>query len=413
MASRVTPVVTVEAAFSAASGDGGVWDVSRWDEADWGPDVIWSDITEWLIRFDARAGRADPSGHYDAAESTVVADNDDGRFSPENASSPYYTAGVSGVRPWRPLRITATYDGQVWPMFRGFVEGLGETAGLIAETAFTCVDGIALLARFDGYEQPDQGSGEFAGPRIHRVLDNAAWDGPRNLDVSGTQCQPTTLAQPAWTEVLLTADSDGGEVWQDPDGTFIFEDAGALFENDRSNTSQATFTDDPTGTLHYEQIDVPYDGEHLVNIAALARAGGTVQIAADQNSRALFHDHRWSREDLVCTTDAQVAALAARLVTRFAAPEKRVGSITLRPDIIPILWPQVLGRRIRDRVTVEYEHPSGTAISRECFIDGIEHTVGQNKWSTVFRLSSAEWIPNAAQLGRWDTAVWDTSAWSW
>jgi hypothetical protein len=405
--------LTVEAGFSAATGSSGVWDVSVWNTGTWGPDVVWSDITQYTRAFSTKIGRSREFDHYSAGTASVVLNNRDARFSPENTTGPYATAGITGVRPWRPLRIKAAFAGITYPVFYGFIESFrDEFPGTKdARVIVTCVDGIALLAAFDGYEQAAVGADEPAGVRLHRIADNAMWDLPRAFDSSGTLVQATTLAQNAWGEMLLTADSDGGEIWQDPDGTLIFEHAGSPFERTRETTVQATFTDG-VGLMRYADIELAYDGDLLVNVAKLARAGGTQQTAADNTSRALYGEHLFSRSDLVCNTDTQALSLASRMVTLRAQPELRVKSITIQPRKTPAtLWPQVLGRRIRDRIHINRTVP-GTAVtlSRDRFIDGIEHAATPNSWTTVLRTSSAEQFASAGELGLWNTARWDEHA---
>ena len=425
--STTTPAVTgrdlwgtgytlfVEAAFSATYEGSGVWDSGLWDTATWGPDVIWSDVTADLFAFSSRLGRNREDGHFTAANGQVILDNVSGDYTPENLSGPYVAAGVTGIRPGRPIRAYVTSPGgTVDPVFFGRIEDFDELLNKAPQTTFAWVDGIAQLAGVDGYEQTAQGSGELAGVRLHRVLDNAGWTGDRAIDEGAATMQPTTLAQDAWTEILLTADSEGGEVWIDPDGTFVFEDREARLRNTRSNTVQYVFTDDETDTTGYpfESVTLLSGMDILANEIALARSGGTVTVEADEDSKALYELARWGRNDLLNDDDTYVSLLAQFLLERRKDPTRKPRAIVLNPRVYGTLWPVVLGLRIGDRVTVTRHHePTMTAITHSCFVDGIEHSVSGGEWLTTVRLAATSAYPSSAEFGVWDTSLWDATYW--
>lgn len=401
----------IEAALTSASGDG-VWDAGIWDVATWGADITWTDITAHVKEFTTRRKFGRDLQAWEAGSAQVILKNQDGRFSPSNLTGPYVSAGVTQIRPWRPLRISAIYAGVTYRLFTGYAmaweEDYGKAGSAEANVTVPCVDEMARLAAFNGYAQTPQGSGETSGERIQRILNNAGHTGGRNIDVGRTTVQATTLAANAVTELKLTADSEGGAVYIDTDGTVVFENEYALLENTRSNTSQATYGD-AVGQIAYEDAPLAYNGDLIQNIASFARAGGTAQIAADNVSRALYGDHQAARTDLVCESDAQVAGLAGFYVARYKDPELRFVSVTLRArENLPVMMPQVLGRLVRDKVTVARETPDGDTISRVCHIAGVSHTVTSDNWSTTFDLWSA--TPYAEfNTSLWDVGVFDTA----
>lgn len=404
----------VEAALSAATGTYGAWDAGLWDAATWGPDDVWVDISPYLrsLNTSRRFGREVQT--WEAGTATLVLDNNDGRFSPSNMDSPYVTAGVTGVRPWRPIRVRASYAGTLYPLWRGYAlawreSTLGGTRAGTGDATVTvpCADEYARLARFAGLTSTPVGAGETSGRRIHRLLDNAGHTGERRIDNGLVTMQATDLSANTADELKLTADSEGGAVYIGPDGAVVFEQQYALIENTRSNTVQATFGDDHTSELYYTDIELAYDGDLVRNIAAFARVGGMAQTAFDATSRALYGDLRESREDLVCESDAQVAGLAEFYVARFKDPERRVVSIEINPRFDPDnLYPQVFGREVRDRVAVIRRPPGGETITRDVFIAGIGHDAAPGKWLTTFELSSAS-AYTAFATSRWNAAVWD------
>lgn len=211
-----------------------------------GGGLEWVDVTDCIrsgsinrgvSRFDGIYGRAE------AGTAELVLDNLDARFDPTNLSGPYVLAGASQIKPMRAFRIRAGgFD-----LFRGFADSWDLSYPLNGNDAVCTLrgtDGTKVLANFDGPEQGSQGAGEDTGARIERVLDNAGWpEADRDIDQGVTDVQATTLAQPAWTEILLTADTEIGEVYFDGAGKLVFRNRHALITEERSATSQATFAD--------------------------------------------------------------------------------------------------------------------------------------------------------------------------
>jgi hypothetical protein len=408
--------LTVEAALSAATGSYGAWDSALFNTATFGPDVVWTDISEWVRSVLTSRGFSRDVAAWEAGAATIVLANSDGRFSPANLTGPYVTSGVTGIRPWRPVRVRATYNSITYDVFSGYAlawqeswEGGGGTDRTgDAVVTVPCADELARLSGYDGYEQPPAGGGETAGQRIHRILNTAGHTGNRAVDPGRQTMQATTLAANTTTELKLTADSEGGALYIAADGTVVFENQYALMENTRSNTVQATWGDGP-GELAYDEPVVSYDGDLVANIASFAAVGSTAQIATDNTSRALYGDRTEVRTDLICETDAQALALATWHVQRYKDPELRVEGITVRPRNRPaLLFPQVLGRQVRDLMRVVRRPPGDHTITRDVFVSGITHTITGGTWVTAFELWSASpYTIYATSL--WDAATWDSS----
>ena len=96
---------------------------------------------------------------------------------------------------------------------------------------------------------------------------------------------------------------------------------------------------------------------------------------------------------------------------QFKAPELRITQITLRPQADPTrLWPQVLGRRVRDLVRVVLRPIGGGTITRDCHIAGIQHASNGEEWTTTFDLSSAT-VYQSFAASRFDVGSWDAALW--
>jgi hypothetical protein len=407
--------VFVEVGFAAGFGSAGVWDTAVWDESFWGSGDTWVDVSRYVRQITTRRRFARDVQAWETGEASVVLDNRDGRFSPTNLAGPYVTGGVTQVRPWRPLRIRFTYNGETFDVYTGYAVTWQERyseANVDASVNVSCVDEQGRLSLFDGLEQAEQGSGETTGQRVHRILTNAGYTGIRNVDSGVVTCQPTTLASNAVTELKLTADSEGGALWVGADGSVWFADQYGLLEDARSVSSQATFTDYIDDLYPVAEITPDDSGDLLANIVAFARVDGTAQSFADASSRALYGDLRYTRTDLVSETDPQVAGVAEFYLQRYREPEYRFASLKVTPRTKPsTLFRKVLDLRVRDRVTVVHDHPGGHTVTRSNFLSGVSHTMSQGgQWDVVFELQSATPYDSFAS-SRWDAAVWDGAPW--
>lgn len=105
--------------------------------------VTWVEVAKYVQQGKISRGRAHELSRFDAGTMTLTLSNRDGRFSPFNSSSPYYP----NVKPFRPIRARATYDGTTWPLYRGFIESWQPKwpNASDSEIAVRCVDATKLL----------------------------------------------------------------------------------------------------------------------------------------------------------------------------------------------------------------------------------------------------------------------------
>jgi hypothetical protein len=252
------------------------------------------------------------------------------------------------------------------------------------------------------------GTGEDTGARINRIADNAGWPSEeRNIATGNTTVQGTDLSANAWAEIVRTSDTELGEIYFDVDGKLTFRNRHALSTDTRSNTPQATFGD-AGAELGFTEIELGADLRQTKNIIRLSRVGGVQQVVEDLTSQAEYRRRTWGRSDLLHQTDAEVLAYAQHVLGISKDNELRVEAITIDPLAAPAnLFPQALGRKLGDRVTVKFTPPGGGArISRDVFIRGITHSAGVDTWQTRFVFQDATkfaiFVLDNATLGRLD-----------
>lgn len=411
-----------EVAFSSGAGDVGylVFDDAtrgKFDTAKFAVGDFFVDVGDWLRGASVKRGVSRFDGIYGRAEAgtmQVTLANEDRRFDPTNLAGPYVAAGASQVKAGRAIRLRATWAGTTYDLFRGFVDEprLNYKNRGQATATLVATDGTAVVAAYDQNAGGIVGTGEDTGARINRILDNAGWPTEeRNIAVGKTTVQGTDLSANAWSEITQTSDTEIGEVYFDVDGKVTFRNRDALLVDTRSATSQATFGDADDGIeLGFTEVELAADLNQTKNIIRASRVGGVQQIVEDAASIAEYRRRTWQRSDLLHQTDTEVADYVAYVLSLLKSNELRIVSITVDPLADPAdLFPQVLGRKLGDRVTVKFTPPGGGArISREVFIRGIEHAIGRDTWQTTFAFQDATnkfqfLVFDNATLGRFDS----------
>lgn len=366
------------------------------DSATLAPDVVWTDVTEYLLRWSSRRGATRTAGpllRYEAGTASFTVRDPDRRFDPTNTTGPYSSGGVSQVRPMRAVRIRATHEGITYDLFRGYTDGNPVTyrGPEYAEVTFSCTDAVKVLSSDDRAALGTPiGAGEDSGARATRILDAIGWStSDRVIAVGDSTLQGTTMDGSAWAELLLTQDSEGGEVYVDEAGRVVFRNRLAQLTETRSTVSQGTFGD-IAGELPYEDVRLAYDDTAIVNLAQIARVGGIQQTSEDTLSRQDYLTHTHERTDLLLQTDSATKDYADWITYRFKDPELRFDSLVIDPRVDETaLFPQVLGRQFGDRITVNRRPPGTGTISRDVFIRGVSHEYTSSTWKTTWNLQSA------------------------
>ena len=107
----------------------------------------WTNVTSYVLDnpgCSIQRGRANELSTFSAGRATLTLNNQDGRFSPLNASSPY----VGQLLPRKQIRITATWAATDYIMFKGYVTGWPQTysaAKKMAMVPLECYDMFAIL----------------------------------------------------------------------------------------------------------------------------------------------------------------------------------------------------------------------------------------------------------------------------
>lgn len=245
----------------------------------------------------------------------------------------------------------------------------------------------------------DPWTGDTTGERVARVLDLAGWPAAdRDLDTGRSIMGPYLDAESNALSIAQRAEAtEGGALWQAPDGRITFRDRHAAIQDWNATVSQAAFTDDGAATnpQHYTVLDLSYDDTLIINEASVTWDDGT-ETSRDQTSVDAY-TRSAVRVETSLTTAPEARDRGDWLLERYKNPAVRPERVVLRPSGDQRLWRHCLARKIGDRVTVRRKpQNTGTAIQFDATIESINHRItdGKNTWETEFGLS-----PTALDLG--------------
>lgn len=360
-------------------------------------DLAMVDVSADVLGFTTRRGatRADgPVLRYEAGTATLDLGVTDRRYDPTNLDGPYVVAGQSEVGPMRPVRIRATWDGVTYPVMTAYTDDFVTTYEdpQWVQVSVPCTDAFVVFQSNDRAAVAAVGAGETTGARVERILDSISWPADaRDVAAGQTTVQATDLAGAALAELQLVAETELGEFYIDTAGDAYFRGRDGVLTDARSTTSQATFGDDGS-ELPYETVVLDTaSGRQLVNQVRIARAGGAEQAVDDATSIARYLTRTYRRSGLLMEADDEALNYASFVLYQGRSAEVRIASMTIDPRTDPDqLWPQVLGRRIGDRITVRKRPPGGgDPLERDVFIRGIGHRFTRETWLTTWVFQSA------------------------
>ena len=360
-------------------------------------------ITSQVLRVSTRRGRNRILANFEAGTATVTLNDPDSWFNPYNSNSPY----VGKLLPLRKIRIYADvefegetrevniFSGYITSYDTGFYEGTNATSTVVLQ----CVDGFRLLNNVSTGVSPVPGcpAGQLSGARVNQLLDFAGFPESMQVIFPG---QTTMQADPGGARSILAAIQT---VEQSEFGAFYMTRAGEARFLDRDLVSQLAdttpryYTDNSTpGSLQYASVDFAYDDQLIINDVTVTRYDDNIgpdpvpQNVFDAQSIADYFIKSGQRTGILVQTD-QVANDQARtlLVARKNA-DVRIDSMTL--DIYADQSDEAtfvnLSSDIYSLVVISKTMPAAPGqtpsfISRELFIQGVQHDITPNSWNTV------------------------------
>jgi hypothetical protein len=242
---------------------------------------------------------------------------------------------------------------------------------------------------------------ERSGNRVTSVLDTVGWpSGLRTLSSGDSWLAAGPTASTALDYLQQIADTEQGRFYAAGDGTFVFRDRTWELITTAAKTSQATFGD-LGAELHHQKLVL--DGgniDSIINSVIVTPSAGTAGVAEDATSITSYGRHQ---EQISSLQPNQVDArnLAKWRLSKFKDPRLNFTEIEIHPRRDAAnLFPKVLGLDFGQLITVKRRPQAiGSAISQDRAIDGIEHVITPEDWTTTFYLTQP--APTVAASNWW------------
>lgn len=355
--------------------------------ADAPADVV--DVSDIALRVSTRRGRNRVLNSFEAGTATVVLEDENGDYNPQNASSPYF----GKLLPLRKIRIFADYDDgggtDRYYIFSGYITSFDNTFRVgeneVSTVTFQCVDAFRLLQNVDITTVAGSSAGQTTGARLGNLLDLASFpSSQRSIDTGNT----TVQVDPASARTLLAACQT---IEQTEMGGFFISSAGnAVFLSRESvslkaDASPIEFNDNGTD-ISYSSIDFAYDDTQIFNDITVTRLGGTAQNVQSTSSIESFFIHSGSRSNLLMQTDAEALDQAEMLLNARENALLRIDSIGLNLSD-PTEVNRIVAGLESDLFTLIDVSKTGQAsssFSLELFVQGITHDITPTTWTTRF-----------------------------
>ena len=354
------------------------------------------DVTDKVRRVSTRRGRNRILSNFEAGTATVVLNDPESWFNPQNSASPYWDpiTNTSKVIPLRKIRIYADQDRgdgviQRFFMFSGYISSYDTSfyQGTTEDSTVTlqCVDGFRLLTNVATGTAPLGYPEQLSGARVNDLLDFATWPSSlRNIDVGDSLMQ----ADPGGERNILQAIQT---IEQSEFGAFYIQPTGVARFLDRTDVSELAdagprvFSDTGIG-LPYVNVDIAYDDQLVLNDITVTKVGGgTPGFAYSQDSVDKYFVKSGQRSNLLVTNDQETQDQANMLLVARENAELRVDSMTLTLSTdANDLNVAGLTTDIYRLIFVYKSMPGGSTIEKELFVQGVQHDVTPTTWMTKF-----------------------------
>ena len=207
---------------------------------------------------------------------------------------------------------------------------------------------------------------------------------------STTPGQSTMQADPGGARSILAAiqtveQSEFGAFFMQRSGKTLFFDRDTVIE--RADAPVRVYSDTGApGFFTYQDIDFAYDDQLILNDVTVTKYGpGSVpQTVTDAPSIARFFTKSGQRTGILVQTDQEANDQARTLLASRKNADLRIDSITVNnyADISDLNLIINLSSDIYNLVFIEKTMSGGSNISKELFIQGVQHDITANTWIT-------------------------------
>ena len=344
------------------------------------------DISDRVNRIETNRGRTALSDQFQTGSMTLRIIDQNGDFNPQNVSGPYYNL----LTPMKKVQITATYGGTTYPIFAGYITSYvttypDESEADLATTTIQAVDAFRLAQLAQISTVTGATAGELSGARVNDILDQISWPASqRDIDPGLTTLQADPGTNRTALQALFTvAESEYGAIYVDADNNFVFQDRGVTAGS--IGGTPTVFADDGSGIDYFDATWILND-VLVFNKATITRAGGSPQVALNQDSIDKYFLHSYFLDNLLMQTDAVALDYAKSYVASRQETSIRVDAIVL--DLYTPSYNAgilaALDLDFFDPITVKTTQPGGSLLEKTLQVFGVRMNITPNSWKTTF-----------------------------
>jgi hypothetical protein len=344
------------------------------------------DVSDRVNLIQTNRGRTALSDQFQTGSLTLRIIDQNGDFNPQNVSGPYYNL----LTPMKKVQITATYGGTTYPIFAGYITSYvttypDESDADLATTTIQAVDAFRLAQLAQISTVTGATAGELSGARVNDILDQISWPASqRDIDPGLTTLQADPGTNRTALQALFTvADSEYGAIYVDADNNFVFQDRGVTAGS--IGGTPTVFADDGSGIDYFDATWILND-VLVFNKATITRAGGSPQVALNQDSIDKYFLHSYFLDNLLMQTDAVALDYAKAYVASRQETSIRVDAIVL--DLYTPSYNTgilaALDLDFFDPITVKTTQPGGSLLEKTLQVFGVRMNITPNSWKTTF-----------------------------
>ena len=347
----------------------------------------WQSIPTTDVRaITIRRGRTREDQANQPGALALVLENRSGNYDPDNPSSSYYWNGYSILTRGLGVRVSATWSGTTYVIYRGYLEQIGVDASLDPVTTFQFTDALAQIGAYTVAAIASSYSGDTTATRVGRILDAAGWDASlRNISGSRTM-QPTTFGS---TALALAEQADNCEY-----GRFFADRQGNLtlipYESLLTTPFRFTLSDTRnSGTIEYDTIQEAPGAKYLVNTVTLNQTSTSNQTAVNSTSVTRYGTYQ-KAVDAPLLDNSVALTLAQVYADQNALPATRVERIEFDAIGLSSLWPSLLQTDLGDNVNVERTTVDNRTRTFISLVESIDIDITPFNWRVGMNLSPSK-----------------------
>lgn len=355
----------------------------------------WTTVPTTDVRaISIRRGRERPDQRNDAGTLTITFDNQSGNYDPDKTTGAYWPKLNDGLR----VLVSATWQGATTLLYVGYVESIDADYGFDATATFTCVDGMARLAKaFAKGLKPAGFDNETTAARVNRMLTIAKWpSGASWRSVNGTvRLVATKQDAPVLDIIQECVVSESGVFFANRTGGVTFEPLTYKFNRptqlELSDTRQVNMVeyDEIVATPGALQVvnqaivqtgkAVQYRSEFIESVVqyGLSKVEVKTQIRTPDNARKLAR--------YLARKDAGMGSAGGMI---FAKPQMYVSSVSFEAaGLQSNLWDDLLTTELQDQLTIRRTTVDGRNVVLNVVVEGLNYDITPESWRVNFSTS--------------------------